>query len=152
MYKPNIDNIDNKNDRCKLVLLDLKERKSWSERRMLSRLKNLYPDYMVTYDQISRYLLSKEMLVTTFTGGGRDKNGIPIEVDNPDSPPKTSELGIKALRSNLFPSEKADNAREKRFRLFEIIGISVAAVPGLVWIFDFIYKLIDDFIRYIMEF
>lgn len=135
-----MENIDNVNDRTNLVLLKLKRDKTRKDHSLLKKLTFLYPDNETFETKIIKNLRSRGLISTTNTEG-RYLNGV-WTYNNPDLPKEdyTTKKGIKSLDAHLFPSEFRKELFDKRFKKWQIIGISIAAIGGLLTILSFIYK------------
>lgn len=134
------------NDRSRLVLLLLKEKASYIDRREIRVLKKNYPDNEYYKDTIINDLSKRGLVNHMNAESYEDENGNP-QYKYPDLPKfyQTSEKGLMALKSTLFPSETRDHARNRRFRAIQIIGISIAAVGGLITLITFLYDNAKSF-------
>jgi len=134
-------NVDKRNDRLNLVLLNHIINRSPVENREYKRLEKLYPDNK-TFEDGSIELLSKRKLIYLINGEIEQNERGYFEYINKDDSSRyweTTEEGKLALKNRLFPSESAKEIRETRFRLFQIIGILIAALGGLITLFSFLY-------------
>ena len=140
----NLEKIENQNDRYNIVLLKLKPNKTQREIKRLKILVDAYPDNEAFEGAILHQLYDRGMISETNSEIFQDENGFDA-YKYPDLPKDnyTNEIGEKALKNNLFPSEFRQKSLNKRFRNLQAVGITIAAIGGLITIFTFLYKLIQ---------
>ena len=136
-----IKDIDNLNDRRNLMLLHFKFNKTQKEKNRLIRLQNLYPDNDMFWNVIYGDLFKCGMIGTTNIDGYDDECGNYV-YKYPELPKEnyTTEIGGKALKNNLFPSELRQKSLDKRFRYLQAVGIAIAAIGGLITIINLFIK------------
>lgn len=139
-----LEKADNNNDRFNIVLLKLKEGISGKDKKRLDKLEQIYPDNEAFYDAIKGVLYRRGMINVSNAETYQDDKGDFVYV-HPELPKLwyTTEVGEKALKNNLFPSEFRQKSIDKRFGNLQAIGIFIAAIGGLITIFTLIYKLIQ---------
>ena len=137
-----LEKMENLNDRCNIVLLKLKQKQTQRDKKRLHALIDAYPDNEVFERSITRMLIERGMICTTNSEAFQNDDGN-FMYKHPDLPKLlyTTEIGIKALKSNLFPSEFRQKTVDKRFRNLQAIGIAIAAIGGLITIVTLFYKL-----------
>lgn len=135
------------NDRLNLVLLKYKARKNLCDKVKLKRLQRFYPDCGV-FEEGAREFLEERGLIKLVNGGLTQNSKGNFEHGNglPEYW-QTTEAGEAALKSSLFPSEKAEQTGKFRFRLFQVIGICIAAIGGLITIVAFFNKLFKGLLQ-----
>lgn len=133
------------NDRRNLVLL-----KYWRDRTrrwmgIYTRLSNRYVDNKNYENEIINELRYIELLDTTNSEMIRTELGDYV-YKYPELPKETytTDKGIKALKDKAYPSEMEQEQSERRFVLFQIIGILIAAIGGIITIFTAIFNSIKD--------
>ena len=132
--------IDNINDRRNLVLL-----KYWKDkpRKWMRKHKSLsyrYVDNKKFESNIIDELKYIELLGITNSEIVRDEYGRP-KYRHPDLPKElyTTSKGIDALKNKSYPSEMRKEMSERRFILFQVIGILIAAIGGVITIFTTLF-------------
>lgn len=139
--------MDYPNDRNNLVLLELKECKTRGDKRRISFLLKKYPDNGAYRDKIIDEL-DKRKLVEYINGEAKqDENGDFRYVNDLPKYYQTSSAGKLALKNKLFPSESFHKTEKNRIRYLQVIGITIAALGGLITIGSFFGKLIDSFFK-----
>lgn len=140
--KKELKDIDCINDRINLSLLENKIDRSKKDDDTLKILISKYPDYSL-YDYVIRsYLREIGMIDTTNSELCKDEFGRSF-YKYKDLPKNdyTTEKGTEALKSKLFPSELRQKSINKRLRYIQFSGIIIAAIGGLITLFNFISKL-----------
>jgi len=135
-------NVDKRNDRLNLVLLKYKAGRSPGENRQYDKLNRIYPDNQ-TFEEGLIELLKERKLLYLVNGEMEQNEKGYVEYINKDDSYRyweTTEKGELAIKSRLFPSESAKEIRETRFRLFQIVGILIAALGGLITLFSFLHE------------
>ena len=133
-------------DRLNLVLLKYKESKSFMDGAKLKKLERLYPDNTIYEVGVIEELRNRKFIFRVNAEGGIDENGNAYKIENglPEYW-QTTFNGEKALNSKLFPSESAKETFDLRFRLFQVVGICIAAFGGLITLVTFFYKVLKGF-------
>lgn len=128
-------NLDVYNDRINLVLLKYWNDKPCKWKRTMERLNNRYLDNKVYESRIIDELKYIELLDVSNSEMINDEYGRP-KYKYPNLPKElyTTEKGIKALKDNAYPSEMESEILNKRFITFQIIGILIAAIGGIITI------------------
>ena len=136
------------NDRLNLVLLKHKGKISCIEDIRLRRLERLYPDNHIFEDGLIEILAERHLIYKVNGEIEIDENGNPYKI-NSDLPEywQTTRNGEIALKNKLFPSESAKETLDVRFRRFQIIGIFIAAIGGLITLITFLYKFLKCFFQ-----
>lgn len=136
------------NDRYRLVLLLYKKNRSFIDRHTVKRLKRKYPDNEGCQGKIIDELFKRGLIAYMNAEGYQDDDGN-FRYKYPDLPKyyQTNDRGEEALTSALFPSEIREKQRQKRFRNIQVIGISIAAVGGLITLLTFLYENIDGLFK-----
>lgn len=108
--------IDNKNDRSILILLQRKKDKTEKDEKIIRALELRYPDYKRYESRLIKELTEVEFLKKTDLTPelpSIDENGDP-NVNKRFSEPITTSAGLTALSNGFFVSESEQEAREKR--------------------------------------
>jgi len=137
--------IDNVNDRTILVLLKYKKEKTRKERKLFEKLSKTYVDNFNFEFSIISKLEELGYMSVTNNEIRRDEYGRPILL-HPDLPHEhyTTELFNWATIFVKFPSETRKKTFDKRFRYWQLIGIIIAAIGGLITICNFLLKLFQS--------
>lgn len=133
--------IDNINDRTILVLLKYKKEKTRKERKLYEKLSKTYVDNFNFEFPIISNLEELGYMSVTNNEIRRDEYGRPVLL-HPDLPQEryTTELFNWATAFVKFPSETRKKTFDKRFRYWQLIGIIIAAIGGLITIWNFLFK------------
>ena len=136
------------NDRLNLVLLKYKAKRRWIEDIQLRRCERLYPDNQTFEDGLIEILDERRLIYKVNAETELDENNDPYKIRG-DLPEywQTTPNGEMALKNRLFPSESAKESFDARFRLFQVIGICIAALGGLITLFTFLYKQLVSFFQ-----
>jgi hypothetical protein len=129
--------INNKNDRLILILLEDKEKKTCLDKRKIRKLRMMYPDNENYRNRLTAELLQSGYLTSvdlTPERPAEDKDGNVVQHEF--SPPSTNRNGLLALRKGVFASEYAKKAREKRIRTIDIIVKLLAIIGGVLGIIN----------------
>jgi hypothetical protein len=132
-----MEEINNRNDRLILILLENKKNKTFLDKRKIRILQKMYPDNEKYNDKLTHELLQSAYLTRVDLTPDRlimDEDGYPVKHDF--SPPDTNANGLFALQSGLFVSEYAKKAREKRARIIDVIFKLFAIIGGLLGIIN----------------
>jgi hypothetical protein len=139
--------MDNINDRYNLVLLELKEYKSLIAKRKIQRLEKKYPDNATYRGTIIKELSKRGLVEYANSEATQNENGSLVYENDLPKFYRTNGNGKLALSNRLFPSESRQKTMEKLFRSIQIIGISIAAIGGLITIISFICNQIKCFLN-----
>lgn len=133
------------NDRLNLVLLKYKKYRSWLENFRLKKKEKLYPDNQTFEEGLIEYLAERNLMYLVNGEIMQDSYGSFVYVNDLPKYWETTNSGEIALKNKLFPSESAKETFDVRFRLFQIIGICIAALGGLITLITFLYKFLKCF-------
>lgn len=142
--------IDNPNDRCILRLLELKEKKTYGDKRRIKKLRKLYPDNGQFNHALTHYLSSRLFVSYPNVEIKLNENGVP-DLPDSDIQPYTTDLGVKALRGNIFPSEHKKQLSEKWNTSLSNSSVVIAIIGGILGIFAFFKEQIIRLIDYIFQ-
>lgn len=128
-------NAENYNDRKNLVLLKYWKNKPRKWIKVYDSLCKRYVDNKHYESRIIDELKYIELMDVSNSELIRDELGRP-EYKYPDLPKElyTTDKGIEALRNKAYPSEMEHEKSEKRFVMFQIVGILIAAIGGIITI------------------
>lgn len=141
--KKELKDIDCINDRINMSLLRNKMNRNNKEENMLKILIFKYPDHSLYENSIKSYLREIGMIDTTNSELCKDEFGRPF-YKYKDLPKEdyTTDKGVKALESGIFPSELRQKSINKRLRYIQFAGIIIAAIGGLITLFNFFRELL----------
>lgn len=130
-----IDNIENANDRARLILLTYKPLPNDRDKEDLIRLNKYYPDNK-QYERSIIDHLGKHGYLTienASTDGYTDEFGHVLQtwIDLPHAH-ITTNTGVKLIGMLKRESEMKNTCKNKLFFMFQMIGISIAAIGGLI--------------------
>jgi hypothetical protein len=109
-------------------------------------MERLYPDNQTFEEGLIEYLSERNLMYFVNGETMQDSYGNFVYVNDLPKYWEITDSGEIALKNKLFPSESAKEAFDVRFRLFQIIGICIAALGGLITLFTFLYKYIVRFL------
>lgn len=133
--------IGNVNDRTILVLLKYKKEKTRKERKLYEKLSKTYVDNFNFEFSIISKLEELGYISVTNNEIRRDEYGRAVLL-HPDLPHEhyTTKLFNWATIFVKFPSETRKETLNKRFRYWQLIGIIISAIGGLITIWNFLLK------------
>ena len=141
----NYNEIDNINDRARLVLLKYKQNKTAADNKSIASLEHFYTNSSMYESVIIDHLKANGCMTieNTSTDGYEDKFGH-VKTEWAELPHGniTTPQGIAMLPLLKRNSEKAKRWQSRAFTIFQLIGITIAAIGGLLKIIEAICPLI----------
>lgn len=141
----NYNEIDSINDRMRLVLLKYKCNKTHADNKCITALQHYYADNDMYESVIVDHLKANGCMTieNASTDGYEDKFGhVKTEWTELPHGNITTPQGIAMLSLLKRNSEKAKRWQSRAFTIFQLIGITIAAIGGLLKIVETIYPLI----------
>lgn len=133
--------VDRLNDRLNIILLKYKKKRSFFENLRLKRLIRSYPDNNTFEVGLIDYLSDRQLLDYVNSEAIQDSDGNYVYENDLPKYYETTKSGENALQNKLFSSESAKDKNEKWFRIFQIIGICIAAFGGIITLIKFFLSL-----------
>lgn len=141
----NYNEIDSINDRMRLVLLKYKCNKTHADNKCITALQCYYADNDMYESVIVDHLKANGCMTieNASTDGYEDEFGhVKTEWTELPHGNITTPQGIAMLSLLKRNSEKAKRWQSRAFTIFQLIGITIAAIGGLLKIVETIYPLI----------
>lgn len=135
--------LDNPNDRKILFLLSHKKELTYSEKRKLKKLSNIYQDNHFFNRELTSELAALHFIESEDLEPHKPKHSETGSVIHHLLRWHTTNSGIEALRNNRFLSEREQVTKKARFLILQWASIIIGTVGGALGILSFFFK---DFI------
>lgn len=135
--------MDYPNDRKILFLLSHKKELTYSEKRKLRKLSNIYQDNHLFSKELTRELSASHFIESENLEPYKPKRSETGAVVQHSLRWYTTNRGIEALRNGRFLSERAQITKKARFLALQWTSIIIGSISVLIGILTFFFK---DFI------